>query len=87
MLVYIDVKDREGNANIYENLSIGMEMTVSSEMPIIIMVDFNGHVGFLGSTPPRHLLGSHTVLGISVPGWVNFALFMAYSFSSKSSYS
>ena len=37
--------------------------------------------------PPRHLLGSHTVLGISVPGGVNFALFVAYSFSSKSSYS
>ena len=32
-----------------------------------------------------HLLGSHTVLGISVPGGVNFALFMAYSFSYKSS--
>ena len=32
---------------------------------------------------PRHLLGSHTVLGISVPGEVNFALFMAYSFSYK----
>ena len=33
--------------------------------------------------PPRHLLGSHTVLGISVPGGVNFVLFMAYSFSYK----
>ena len=49
MLVYIDVKDRERNANIYENLNIGMEMAVSSEMPIIKMGDFNGHVGFLGS--------------------------------------
>ena len=47
LLVYIDVKDRERNANIYENLNIGMEVAVSSEMPIIIMCDFNGHVGFL----------------------------------------
>ena len=36
---------------------------------------------WLGPTPlPKHLLGSHTVLGISVPGGVNFALFMALSF-------
>ena len=31
-------------------------------------------------SPPRHLLGSHTVLGTSVPGGVNFASFMAFSF-------
>ena len=48
MLVYIDVKDKERNVNIYENLNIGMEVAVSSEMPIILG-DFNGLVGFLGS--------------------------------------
>ena len=37
---------------------------------------------FIGPRP-RHLLGSHTVLGMSVPGGLNFALFMAYSFSYK----
>ena len=41
---------------------------------------------YLNPPLPRHLLGSHTVLGISVPWGVNFALFMAYSFSYKSSY-
>ena len=40
----------------------------------------DGQKGVDGGTPPRHLLGSHTVLGISVPQEVNFALFMAYSF-------
>ena len=41
------------------------------------MADEVSEVILVGS-PPRHLLGSHTVLGISVPGRVNFALFMAY---------
>ena len=58
MLLYIDVKNRERNANIYENLNILMEMAVSSEMPIIIMWDFNGHVGFLGSQD-RNYNGIH----------------------------
>ena len=34
----------------------------------------------LHNTPPSHLLGSHTVLGVSVPVGLNFTLFMAYSF-------
>ena len=40
---------REIQIYTYENLNIGMEFSVSNEIPIIIMGDFNGHVGFLGS--------------------------------------
>ena len=49
VLVYIDTKDRERNKYIYENLNACMEVAVNSEMPIIGMGDFNGHVGFLGN--------------------------------------
>ena len=45
--------------------------------------DVAPHCELCNNPPPRHLLGSHTVLGISVPGGVNFALFMAYSFCYK----
>ena len=40
---------REIQIYTYENLNIGMEVSVSNEIPIIIMGDFNGHVCFLGS--------------------------------------
>ena len=35
-LLYIDVKDRVRNKNMYENLNIGMEVAVDSDIPIII---------------------------------------------------
>ena len=45
----MDDKDSEINKNIYENLNIGTEVAVKSEMPIIKIGDYIGHVGFLGS--------------------------------------
>jgi len=46
-LVYIDVKDKERNLKIYEDLNIIMQDT-PMDYGKIIMGDFNAHVGFLG---------------------------------------
>ena len=49
MLVYMDVKDKERNKSIYEKLNMGMEGAMNSELPVMVMGDFNGHAGFLGN--------------------------------------
>ena len=52
MLVYMDVKDKEINKSVYEKtekLNKGMEGVMNSELPVMVMGDFNGHVGFLGN--------------------------------------
>ena len=44
-LVYMDVKDKERNKSIYEKLNMGMEGAMKSELPVMVMGNFNGHLG------------------------------------------
>ena len=53
LLVYLDVKDKERNKYIYEYLDLMMR-DLDNQMPVIVMGDFNGHVGFLGSQDKNH---------------------------------
>ena len=52
LLVYLDVKGKERNKYIYiyiyENLDLMMR-DLENQMPVIVIGDFNGHVGFLGN--------------------------------------
>ena len=48
LLVYLDVKDKDRNQKIYEELDrlMGAEQDGGA---VLVIGDFNGHVGFLGS--------------------------------------
>ena len=53
LLVYLDVKDKERNKYIWENLDLRMK-ELDDQMPVIVMGDFNGHVEFLGTQDKNH---------------------------------
>ena len=76
-------KDRMARAVVCRVMLSGAEDRMAREVVCRVMLS-GAKDRMARAAPPRHLLGSHTVLGVSVPGGgVNFALFMAYSFSYK----
>ena len=54
LMVYLDVKDKERNKYIYENLDLMMR-EMDNQMPVIVMGNFNGHVGFLGNRDKNYI--------------------------------
>ena len=46
MLIYLDVKDKERNRKIVEDLEMNLERR--EEKNVLLMGDFNGHLGFIG---------------------------------------
>ena len=46
-VIYLDVKDRERNRKIVEDLERNLEK--HEDRNIILMGDFNGHLGFIGA--------------------------------------